>query len=135
MTESKRMNKLAHNSRLGWLDDDGFHPDYIHNLNANSTESMMKFVDDTVKEGERYTIEGSYIKDPSQGHLISVFRKDGELVYYDGLEGAVYDEEDTIKYFDKMQKGNTENTCMNLLRVDNLHFDNSVTDYIMEEKQ
>ena len=95
----------------------------------------MKFVDDIVKEGERYTIEGSYITNPSQGHLISVFRKDGKLIYYDGLEGTVYDEEDTIVYFDRMVKGNTETTCMNLLRVDNLQFDNSVTDFIMEEKQ
>ena len=46
---------------------------------------MMKFVDDIVKEGERYTIEGSYITNPSQGHLISVFRKDGKLIYYDEL--------------------------------------------------
>ena len=133
--KGNKLDKLAHDSRLGWLNDKGFHPDYIHNLNANSTESMMKFVDDTVKEGERYTIEGSYITNPSQGHLISVFRKDGKLIYYDGLEGTVYDEEDTIVYFDRMVKGNTENTCMNLLRVDNLQFDNSVTDFIMEEKQ
>jgi len=96
---------------------------------------MMKFVENTVKEGQRYTIEGNYIKKPLQGHLISVFRKDGKLIYYDGLQGYVYSKEDTKEYFDQMQKGNTEDTCMNLIRIDNLHFNNEITDFIMEEKQ
>ena len=109
---------LSENTNLAWLTPRGEHPDYIMNLEANTVDSVYQFISDTVKPGERYTMEGIWKGDLGCGHIISVFREEsGNLVFYDPQVNMIYNsksiKEDFLNY---MQKGNTEDTAIKLLR-------------------
>ena len=117
--------KLALQTNLAWKTSSGEHPQYIMNLDANSTEAMFKFISDTIKPGERYTLEGRWKGFWGGGHIISVFREEsGNLVFYDSQINYIYNAQSfKDKILSRMQKGNTEDSAIKLLRVDNLQID------------
>ena len=128
---------LSGNTSLAWLTPVGEHPDYIMDLEANTVDSVYQFISDTVKPGERYTLEGCWKDCLGCGHIISVFREEtGNLVFYDPQVNMTYNaksiKEDFLNY---MQKGNTEETAIKLLRVDNLDIDTDFVSSIVRRSQ
>ena len=90
-----------------------------------------------MKSGERYTLEGVWKGGFGCGHIISVFREEtGNLVFYDPQVNMIYNaksiKEDFLNY---MQKGNTEDTAIKLLRVDNLDINTDFVDSIVRRSQ
>lgn len=122
MTEDSNAMQLSEKTNLAWLTEDGKHPDYIMNFEANSVDAMYDFIDKTVKPGERYTLEGVWKGFFGCGHIISVFRETtGNLVFYDPQINQIYSKRVMKEeLLPNMQKGNTEDTAIKLLRIDNL---------------
>lgn len=122
MTEDSNAMQLSEKTNLAWLTEDGKHPDYIMNFEANSVDAIYDFIDKTVKSGERYTLEGVWKGFFGCGHIISVFRETtGNLVFYDPQINQIYSKRVMKEEFlPFMQKGNTEETAIKLLRIDNL---------------
>lgn len=123
--EGSNSDKLSCNTNLAWLTPEGKHPEYLSNTNAKTTDSIYNYISDTVKPGERYTLEGLWKGFFSGGHIISIFREqNGNLVAYDPQINKIYSEK-TLKaeILDNMQKGPTPETNIRLLRVDNLRID------------
>ena len=128
---------LSSETYLAWLTPEGEHPNYIMNLEANSTDAAYNFISDTVKPGERYTLQGIWKGDWGCGHIISVFREEsGNLVFYDPQINEIYNKKFFKEEFlSRMQKGNTEETAIKLLRVDNLDIDIDFIDPIVRRSQ
>lgn len=129
--------ELSENTSLAWLTPKGEHPKYIMNFEANSVDATYQFISDTVKSGERYTLEGVWKGGFGCGHIISVFREEtGNLVFYDPQVNMTYNaksiKEDFLNY---MQKGNTEDTAIKLIRVDNLDIDTDFVSSIVRRSQ
>lgn len=136
-TVGSNFEKLAEQTNLAWIDKEGKHPDYIYNLDVNSTDSMYDFISDTVKSGERYTMEGLWKGPWGFGHIISVFREDsGNLVFYDPQINRTYNKRSVKEeILSNMQKGTTESTTIKLLRVDNLEIDKTFVDSLVRGKE
>ena len=129
--------KLAEQTNLAWLAPDGTHPDYQMDVNANSSEAMYNFIARTVMPGERYTLEGNWKGGWGCGHIISVFREEtGNLVFYDPQVNKIYNEQSfKVTFLSRMQKGNTEETAVKLLRVDNAAIDKDFVNPIIRRRQ
>lgn len=98
---------------------------------------MYDFISDTVKPGERYTLQGIWKGPWGCGHIISVFREEtGNLVFYDPQVNMTYNERGIKEnILSMMQKGSTEDETIKLLRVDNLSFDKQMVDPIVRRSE
>lgn len=130
-------SSLSEKTNLAWLTPEGEHPDYIMNFEANSVDAAYQFISDTVKPGERYTLEGVWKGGFGCGHIISVFREEtGNLVFYDPQVNTIYNSKSIKEQFlNFMQKGNTEDSAIKLLRVDNLDIDTDFVNSIVRRSQ
>lgn len=130
-------SSLSENTNLAWLTPEGEHPDYIMNFEANSVDAAYQFISDTVKPGERYTLEGVWKGGFGCGHIISVFREEtGNLVFYDPQVNTIYNSKSIKEQFlNFMQKGNTEDSAIKLLRIDNLDIDTDFVNSIVRRSQ
>ena len=135
--EDSNFLKLAEQTNLAWLDSNGNHPEYIYNLDANTTDAMYDFISDTVKPGERYTLQGIWKGPCEWGHIMSVFREEtGNLVFYDPQVNLTYNERGIKEnVLSMMQKGSTEDDTIKLLRIDNLSFDKQIVDPIVKRSE
>ena len=135
--DDSNADELSINTNLAWIDSAGNHPEYIYDTTANSVDSVYKFIDETVKPGERYTLEGMWKGLFNCGHIISVFReKTGNLVFYDPQVNKIYNErsfkEDILS---NMQKGITPDSNIKLLRIDNLAIDKNFMDPLVRRSE
>ena len=71
------------------------------------------------------------------GHIISVFKENtGNLVFYDPQINQIYSKRFMKEEFlPSMQKGNTEDTAIKLLRIDNLEIDTDFIDSIVKRSE
>lgn len=137
----KYADELAHKTNKAWIDPKtGDHPDYIEEKEfgarlmwgekAPTATSTIKFMEDTIKPGERYTIQGVWGGRGMTGHIVSVERDaDGSLRMYDPQTNQIYrgtgkggEITNFIKDF-KMtttRGGAKFNIAPRLLRVDNM---------------
>ena len=137
MAEGSNAMQLSEKTNLAWLTADGTHPDYIMNFEANSVDAMYDFIDKTVKPGERYTLEGTWKGWFGVGHIISVFRENtGNLVFYDPQINQIYSKRVMKEeLLPNMQKGNTEDTAIKLLRIDNLAINTEFVEPIVRRSE
>ncbi|MCI6186362.1 MAG: toxin glutamine deamidase domain-containing protein [Spirochaetia bacterium] len=127
---------LANQTNLAWINEDGKHPDYVIDLNANDVESVYAFIDKSVKSGQRYTLEGIW-EGGFGGHIISVFRDTSDkLVFYDPQTNTIYDsksiKEDILGHF---VNGNSPEYATKLLRIDNADIDIAFANPIVKESE
>lgn len=52
----------------------------------------MDFMHNTLKEGERYTLEFGWKGRSNVGHIISLYIEKGKIVFYDPQSGRLYKE-------------------------------------------
>jgi hypothetical protein len=137
MEEGSNAMQLSEKTNLAWLTPEGNHPDYIMNFDANSVDAVYNFIDETVKPGERYTLEGAWKGLFGMGHIISVFKENtGNLVFYDPQINQIYSKRFMKEEFlPSMQKGNTEDTAIKLLRIDNLEINTDLVDSIVRRSE
>lgn len=137
MKDGSNAMQLSEKTNLAWITPEGNHPDYIMNFDANSVDAVYNFIDETVKPGERYTLEGVWKELFGTGHIISVFKENtGNLVFYDPQINQIYSKRFMKEeYLPLMQKGNTEDTAIKLLRIDNLEIDTDFIDPIVRRSE
>ena len=82
-------SQLAHQTNLIWIDPaTGTHPDYIYNVWANSPKKYLAFINSTVKQGERYSIQFGWKNTERAGHIVNLDRTpSGQLRIKDNQRG------------------------------------------------
>lgn len=93
---------LALDSRKAWIDPNtGRHPEFIIESSAKTPTKMKAFLNDTVQQGERYTIEFNWKDGGTMGHIISLDRNEqGILRLYDPQSGEIFlDVDEVIKKY------------------------------------
>ena len=128
--------KLSYNTNLAWLDADGNHPKIVRS-GAKNSKQLLKYMQDNMKEGERYTLQ-MYWRDYNSGHIIHAYKENGEIVLYDPQVPEAFahtkGEDNILNYFKRLKyTRNGQDVSPNLLRVDNLRIDADIADGIMEE--
>ena len=144
-TKGSALERLSHDPRMAWIDPKtGKHPDYIFDNNRRTPEDYLNFVNEVVKPGNRYTIQFAWKGRGHSGHIVNIDRTpNGLLRIKDNQRGprersewigdfAVLDYLSRIKYEDTSLFGGTTRCVPQLLRIDNMDFDFSVVNHIME---
>lgn len=151
--------KLSRNTNLVWIDPKtGEHPHYIFDHDAKSPKKYLSFIQKIVKQGERYSIEFGWSGRSRSGHIVNLDRtEEGLLRIKDNQRGQNEVSEwigdaEVLKYLARMKykSSNIDEFIKNcerlgveyslekitpvpkLLRIDNMEFDFSVADEIME---
>ncbi|MBO5788582.1 MAG: hypothetical protein J6R42_01415, partial [Clostridia bacterium] len=138
-TKNKTAEMLSQNPRIAWVDPKtGDVPDFVpwDYKRTYNKKSYRAFLEDSVKYGERYTLQFNW-RNASGGHIISIDRDSrGGLRLYDPQTGKIYDKDWSLddlmgrmSYTDRSGRSDPPK----LLRVDNLAFREDVTKDILEE--
>lgn len=135
---------LSRQTNLIWIDKEtGEHPKYISDRNAQSPRKYLAFIRETVKPGERYSIEFTWKGRISSGHIVNLDRNEnGELRIKDNQRGKGEKsewagDEQVLEYLRKIKYnatlyGNKYPTVPKLLRLDTLEFDKEFAEKIMK---
>lgn len=127
-TPGSMSGQLAHQTNLIWIDPvTGKHPDYIFNMNANSPEKYLTFINSVVKQGERYSIQFGWKNTERAGHIVNLDQTSfGQLRIKDNQRGLGERSEwigdtEVLEYLSKMKY--IGKNVPRLLRIDNMKFD------------
>ena len=139
------LEKLSHDPRMAWIDPKtGKHSEYIYDNTLRSPEKYVEFINDTVKPGNRYTIQFAWKGRGHSGHIVNLDRTpDGLLRIKDNQRGLGEKSEwigdyEVLNYLSRMKYekksffGGTAPCVPKLLRIDNMDFDFSVVNRIMK---
>lgn len=128
--------KMSYQTNLIWIDPaTGTHPEYIYDVKADSPEKYLSFIQSTVKQGERYSIEFGWKNTEYAGHIVNLDRTpDGKLRIKDNQRGSSEKSEwigdkEVLSYL-KCMKYIGDNVPK-LLRIDNMKFDYLAANLIM----
>ena len=136
--------RVAVHTNLPWIDPvTGKHPEYIVDETLTAAKQYLGFVDSTVKRGERYTIQFLWNGRSRSGHIVNLDRTEsGELRIKDNQRGAgeiseYIGDEAALRYLSRMKYqtsvyGTKISCAPKLLRIDNMVFDESVINELME---
>lgn len=137
--------RLAYDPRLAWIDPKtGEHPRYLYDESRRTPEKYLDFLNETIRDGERYTIQFAWKGRRYSGHIVNVDRnRKGLLRIKDNQRGvgeqsewigeyAVLEYLSRMKYEDKSILGGITPCVPKLLRIDNMDFDYSIVNYIMK---
>lgn len=144
-TKGSVLETLSRNCNWAWIDPEtGKPPEYIYDSSLSTADEYLKFVKDTVIQGNRYTIQFAWKGRGNCGHIVNLDRTDeGKLRIKDNQRGVeersewVGDDEvleylSKMKYYDYTVLGKEYSCVPKLLRIDNMDFNPDVVDYIME---
>lgn len=133
--------RLERHTNEAWIDKTtGKPPKYIYDDNANTPEKFYSFMESVIETGARYTLEFSWKGRHSSGHIISLDRdEDGDIRLYDPQTGTTYSKKagvakilNRIKYVISVH-GTKLPARPKILRVDNVGFNKSIVEEILEE--
>lgn len=137
-------DKLSRHTNYIWIDPTtGKAPEYINDVTATTPKKYLKFIQDTVKQGERYSIEFTWKGRRSSGHIVNLDRtSDGQLRIKDNQRGVgerseYIGDEQVLFYLNRMKYtatvgGYKYSTVPDLLRIDNMLFNEDVAKGIMK---
>jgi hypothetical protein len=115
---------LAYYTALAYVLPNGQHPTYYSPMFRERTDA---FLDRTIKEGERYNIEWTWRGERS-GHIISVQRENGNLVFYDPQSSEKRD----FKAFKNQCLSRAVRGSLRVMRVDNCELNPEIVDYVLK---
>ena len=143
-TRGSMASKLSYHTNLAWIDTETKeHPKYIYDDSAKTPKKYLSFIKNTIEQGARYTIEFSWKGRSRSGHIVNLDRNEaGELRIKDNQRGQgernewIGDEE-VLSYLSRMKYtttvyGTKFAIVPKILRIDNMEFDESVINEIME---
>lgn len=138
-TKNETIRKLSRKTNLAWIDPKtGKNPVYIKDDTAITPKKYFKFLQEIIKEKERYTIEFTWKGSGSSGHIISLDRDDdGKLRFYDPQIGRSYNEAQIQEYLKNLKYvttvyGTKIPTVPKILRIDDKYFDKEVVNKILK---
>lgn len=114
---------VSRNTRLAWVDKDGNHPEYIA---PGRGANKKQFIENTVKDGERYTVQWTW-RGENSGHIISVQRENGELVFYDPQTSKKRNYTEFKEWAINRSRGQIK-----MLRVDNCELNPEYVNYMLK---
>lgn len=137
--KNETIRKLSRKTNLAWIDPKtGKNPIYIKDDTVTTPKKYFKFLQEVIKEKERYTIEFTWKGSGNSGHIISLDRDDdGKLRFYDPQIGRSYNEAQIQEYLKNLKYvttvyGTKIPTVPKILRVDDKYFDKEVVDKILK---
>lgn len=143
---------LSRDTRKAWIDPTtGRHPDYIRYNGSGTLDVQGKPIptkssywrwlnaDGLIEEGNRYTIEFEWKGGSHSGHIVSLERVNGELRLYDPQNGKVHMGDEVKQYLERVKYSRSSGGSRfawgpDILRVDNMEFNNSIVDTILEAR-
>ena len=142
--DTREADLLASNTKLAWIDPKtGKNPEFMDGSREITTaKKAKKYLEDNLKEGERYTVEFSWKGRRSSGHIINAFKDSEGVKLYDPQTGKITTGTDVDAYLTRIKyttsfrlPGLGINSKINLglrtLRVDNLQFNTELVDKIL----
>lgn len=139
-TRGSMLEKLSRQTNLAWIDrDTGNLAEYIYDSETTTPKKFYEFMNNVVKENERYTIQFIWRGRGLSGHIISLDRDvNGELRFYDPQIGKTYGEKQIKKYirdFKYVTKvhGHVIPVVPKIMRIDDKEFNYGVVNKILRK--
>lgn len=130
------LEKLSGQTNLAWIDPaTGRNPEYVYDNSIKSADAYVDYIDKTVKQGNRYTIQFLWEGRNAGGHIVNLDRNEhGQLRIKDNQRGPGERSEwigsdAIIDYFSDVQ---FRDYVPHILRIDNLEFNPDIANQIME---
>jgi len=133
------MDRLAKHTNLAWIDPlTGEHPEYIYDDKIDTAKKFLKFLEEKVEKGKRYTLQFSWKGKSRMGHIVSLDRDENNLLrIYDPQCGKTYSGDIVgrylrqIKYVQTVQ-GVKMPTRPKIMRIDDKEFNLDVVNRVLE---
>ena len=145
-TSGSANETLSRKTNLVWIDPaTGDHPEYIRNQQATTPKKCLAWLDATIQQGQRYTIQYHNKGSRHGGHIVNIDRNEsGQLRIKDNQRGQMersewIGEKSILGYLTKNVKyqisiyGTKYATPPSLLRVDNMEFDEAMAAQILKK--
>ena len=135
---NEAIRKLSFQTNLAWIDPrTGKIPEYIFKSDITTAKKAVKWLEDTIQDGHRYTLQFSWKGRGNGGHIVSIFKQKGNIVLYDPQAGKVLFRENLLAYMEQVKytvtiNGIKTNTPPKLLQIDTCDFNFSVVELILE---
>lgn len=132
-------SRLSRQTNLAWIDPKtGDHPEYLMDADALTPKKFRAFLDKTIEEGNRYTLEFTWKGRGRSGHIVHIEKVDGDLRIYDPQNGALVTGRALTEYLGKLKYSTNVYGLKiplppKVLRVDNMEFDAGMAGEIMKE--
>ena len=134
-----KLEELSRHTNLAWIDKEtGKHPDYIRDNNIKNAKQCYDFLEATIEEDKRYTIEFAWKGRGNGGHIVCIDKdEDGKLRLYDPQIGRTYTPNEIKKYLRNIKYaitiyGQKLPFPPKLLRIDDKQFDLDMVNAILE---
>lgn len=134
-----KLEELSIHTNLAWIDKEtGKHPDYIRDNNIKNAKQCYDFLETTIEEDKRYTIEFAWKGRGNGGHIVCIDKdEDGKLRLYDPQIGRTYTPNEIKKYLRNIKYaitiyGQKLPFPPKLLRIDDKQFDLDMVNAILE---
>lgn len=134
-----KLEELSIHTNLAWIDKEtGKHPDYIRDNNIKNAKQCYDFLEATIEEDKRYTIEFAWKGRGNGGHIVCIDKdEDGKLRLYDPQIGRTYTPNEIKKYLRNIKYaitiyGQKLPFPPKLLRIDDKQFDLDMVNAILE---
>lgn len=131
-----KAKSLSYNTNLAWIDPaTGEHPKIVRS-GTKTAKQLLKYMNDHIEEGNRYTFQ-FYWRNYNSGHIICAYKENGQVVLYDPQVPVSWaytkTDADLLDYFKRIKfQEYGRDISPNLLRVDNLIFDEDMAQGIMK---
>ena len=133
------MDRLATHTNLAWIDPlTGEHPEYIYDDKIDTAKKFLKFLEEKVEKGKRYTLQFSWKGKSRMGHIVCLDRDENNLLrIYDPQCGKTYSGDivgrylQQIKYVQTVQ-GVKMPTRPKIMRIDDKEFNLDVVNRVLE---
>lgn len=131
---------LSRSTNKAWIDPKtGAYPQYIgpgYLSNINTPNRYFDFLHETLKEDTRYTMEFAWKGRNNGGHIVNIFKKNGEITIYDPQTGKTTNE--IKKYLSETKMVTTYQgvkyaTPPQLLEVENYEFNIEIVNEILRK--
>ena len=138
-TRGSKLRELSYQTNLAWIDPlTGTYPEYINYEDSDDVVQFYEFLDKTIEENCRYTLEFYYNGRKKTGHIVSIDKdEDGVLRLYDPQSGVTLSGKEIGIAIGRMNlaenpASKNNNGRPQILRVDNQLFNQEIVDDILE---
>ena len=134
------MHTVSYKNEIAWLDPKTGKKRNFIETGANTPKRLMKYLDEAVKEGERYVIRYTP-RGMDFRHVIILERSNGELRMYDPQIDKEYLDVDYRNHircdveYKRTSYGIKEEFPISILRIDDLVFNEDIVNKILEPRK
>lgn len=139
-TRWSKLDKLSRQTYAAWINPENgeFAQSIDPDETVNNYKKYYQFLKETLKDNERYNLSFNWKGRSRSGHVVSMYKENGDLVLYDPQNGKKYKNEQMAnEYLSKIKFGVKSyglsfNLVPKLYRVDNMAFNPEYVNDIME---